>query len=143
MPAQPHERAAVVSTIDPANLNNNTSTGDAVDMSKFRSAMFILALGANDSTVDFKLTECATSGGSYTDITGKAITQETGGDEDNLQFVICVRAEELSSGMRYVKPSVTVGNGTTNLGCVIGLGLEPRYGPASDDDLSSVDQIIV
>lgn len=142
MPTQPSERAAVVSVIDPANLNNATTVGDAVDMSKFHEAMFILAIGANDSTVDFKLTECATSGGSYTDISGKAITQETGGDDDNLQWVINLKASELSAGMRYVKPSVTIGNGTTNLGCVVGIGLCPRYAPGSDDDLASVDQMV-
>jgi len=142
MHSQPSERVAVVSVIDPANLNNATTVGDAVDMSDFHEAIFILAMGAVDSTIDFKLTESATSGGVYTDISGKAITQETGGDDDNLQWVINLKAVELGSGMRYVKPSVTVGNGTTNLGCVVGLGLRPRYGPASDDDLASVDQIV-
>lgn len=142
MQSQPSERAAVVSVIDPANLNNATTVGDAVDMSLFHEAMFILAMGANDAAVDFSLTESATSGGSYTAISGKAITQETGGDDDNLQWVINLKSSELSAGMRYVKPSVTIGNGTTNLGCVIGIGLRPRFAPASDDDLASVDQIV-
>ncbi len=142
MQSQPSERAAVVSVIDPANLNNATTVGDAVDMSRFHEAIFILAMGAVDAAIDFKLTESATSGGTYTDITGKAITQETGGDDDNLQWIINLKAEELSAGMRYVKPSVTIGNGTTNLGCVIGLGLRPRHAPGSDDDLASVDQIV-
>jgi hypothetical protein len=142
MENQPGERMAVVGTIDPFNGNNATTLSDAVDMSKFHEAVFILSIGANDSTVDFKLTESATSGGSYTDITGKAITQEAGGDDDNKQWVISLKSEELSSGKQFVKASVTIGNGTTNLISLVALGLRPRFAPASDDDLASVSQIV-
>ena len=45
MNSQPSERMAVVATIDPANHNNSTQTSDAVDMSKFHEAIFILLAG--------------------------------------------------------------------------------------------------
>ena len=142
MSSQPSERAAVVATIDPANHNNSTQTSDAVDMSLFHEAMFILIAGTNDSTIDFKLQESDSAGGSYSDISGKSITQETGGDEDNKQWIINLKSEELSAGKQFVKASVTLGNGTTNFVGLVGLGLNPRFAPASDDDLASVSQII-
>lgn len=143
MESWPDERAAVCATIDPFNGNNAATASDAIDMSKFGEALFVLLIGACDSTVDFKLQESANSdGSSASDLSGKVITQETGGDDDNKQWVISVKSEELSSGKRYVKALVTIGNGTTNLIAVVGLGMRPRFGPASDDDLSSVSQIV-
>lgn len=141
-PSQPSERMAVMATIDPANLNNSTATSDAVDMSKFDEAIFILIAGAIDNTVDFKLEQSDASGfgSGVSDVTGKAITQETGGDDDNKQWVINLKAEEMTK--RYVRASVTVGNGTTNIAGLVGLGLRPRYAPASNHDLASVSQII-
>src|SRR5262245_28426320 len=143
MESWPDERAAVCATIDPFNGNNAATASDAIDMSKFGEAMFILLAGAIDHTVDFKLQESANSdGSSASDISGKAITQESGGDDDNKQWVISVKSEELSAGKRYVKALATIGNGTTNLIACVGLGVRPRFGPASDDDLASVSQII-
>lgn len=141
MQARPSERVAVCATVDPVNGNNAATSSDAVDMSKFHSAMFILTMGVIDATVDFKLQESATSGGSYTDITGKAITQFAATD-DGKQAVINLRSDELGAGKRYVKAVVTVGNNTSSLVSVICLGLDPRHGPASDDDLATVAQII-
>jgi hypothetical protein len=145
MQSQPSERAAVVATIDPANHNNSTVNSDYVDLSKFHEAMFILQLGAVDNTVDFKLRESRdTSGTGEQDMTGKAITQLTGTD-DNKVAIINVKANELTAQpnpYRYVRASATVGNGTTNIISCVGLGMRPRIGPGSDDDLADVAQII-
>ena len=46
MQAQPSEQVAVVAKVNPANNNNSAANSDAVDMSKFREAMFALILGA-------------------------------------------------------------------------------------------------
>src|SRR5262245_23290463 len=140
MQSWPHEQAAVVAKINPANNNNSTQNSDSVDLSKFHAAMFILLLGSVDSTNDFKLQESADAS-SWSDLSGKSITQMTGTD-DNKVAVISVRNDELSSGKRYVRCVNTVGNGTTNLTAAVGLGLFPRYGPANDDDLAAVAQIV-
>ena len=136
----PHERAILAATIDPANNNNASFNTDNVDMSKFHEAMFVLVLGAVDTTIDFKLQESA-DGSSFSDISGKAITQ-MGGTDDNKQAIVSLKSEELSSGKRYVRGRLTVGNGTTNICCVVGLGMRPRFGPASDDKLTKVAQVV-
>ena len=136
-----HEKAGVVSTIDPANYNNSTQNTDYVDISKFSEVLFVVALGAVDSTTDFKLREAQDTGGTgEQDLTGKAMTQ-LGAADDNKQVVVSVKAEELSNNYRYVRGRLTVGNGTTNIVAVVGLGV-PRYAPATDDDLSSVAQVV-
>lgn len=136
----PHEQAAVAAKINPANNNNSTQNSDAVDLSKFHAAMFVLLLGSVDSTNDFKLQESADAA-SWSDLSGKTITQ-LGATDDNKAAVISVRSDELSAGKRYVRCVNTVGNGTTNQTAAVGLGFFPRYGPANDDDLAAVAQIV-
>ena len=138
-----HEVAGVVGTVDPANKNNSTSLTDAIDMSKFSEVMFVVLTGDMDNTLDFKVQEAATSGGSYSDLSGKAVTQLAAhaSNNDNKQLIVSVKSEELSAGKQFVKGSLTIGNGTTNICGVVALGV-PRYAPATDDDLSDVVQVV-
>jgi hypothetical protein len=137
----PYERAAVVATTDPANINGSTVTSDAVDMSKYHEALFIILLGAVDAAITAKLQEASTSGGSYSDISGKAITA-LGGSDDNKQVVINLKSSELTPSKSFVKLSITSASGTTNIVGSVALGMRPRFGPGSDDDLSSVAEIV-
>lgn len=54
-----------------------TMTATAVDGRGFDRACFIIAVGAmtNTATLDAKITDCATSGGSYANTAGTALTQ--------------------------------------------------------------------
>lgn len=156
MNSLPSERAAVLATIDPDNYSDGTQTSDWADMSKFETAMAIAMTGtiagaATNGTVNFKLQQATSSGGAGAkDITGKAITAltEDGTDSDK-QAIINVRGEELDvdGGFRYVAMVATLldagspTEATYDFGAVL-LGFDPRYGPASDNDLASVDEIV-
>tara|TARA_R110000824_G_scaffold122689_2_gene280048 strand:+ start:53 stop:499 length:447 start_codon:yes stop_codon:yes gene_type:complete len=140
----PTERAAIVATVDPANTGAGATDTDEVDHSQWNTTQWTLMLGtmASTSTVDFKLQSASSSGGSFSDITGKAITQLTeAGSDDNKQVVINLRADELTSGDRYVKGVVTVA-AAASWASVLTLGFDARHAPASDNDLSSVDEIV-
>lgn len=142
MESWPHERAAVVGKIDPADANDSTVNTDYVDMSKFHEALFIFQLGAVDITVDCLVRESTnTSDGGGQTLSGKSATQLTGND-DNKVVVISVKSEELSNGYRYLRGRMTVGNGTNNFVSAVALGMRPRIAPASDDDLAAVAQIV-
>jgi hypothetical protein len=145
MTSQPSERIAVVGTVDPQTVANTEQLTDAVDMSKWHEAMFVLLLGNMAAeTIDFKLMESDTAGGTYTDISGKAITQLAAHatNNDNKQAVINLKAEELGTGKRYVKARVITGGATGGPAAVLALGVRPRFGPASDDDSADVVQIV-
>lgn len=147
------ERLAIVSVIDPDDRASSTTAGDAIDMSVHRKLVFIVMTGVMDTTagartVDFVLTECATSGGSYTQISGKSITQLTGAS-GNKQAVVNLDASELTAGYRYVKGSLRVG-GVTGTGanetCVLTLAGHSRFSDAVTTtvygDLASVSEIV-
>src|SRR3954453_4436573 len=142
MMSQPSDRAGVAGESDPQNGNNNTLNTDYVDMSKWHEAMFIFQAGSIDSTVDCLVREStSTSDGGGQTLSGKSATQLTASD-DNKVVVINFKAEELSTGYRYLRGRMTAGNGTTNLVSAVALGLKPRFGPATDDDLATVAQVV-
>lgn len=83
-------------------------TSAAIDTFGYNSAMFVIenaaATGSPSSyTVDAKVQECATSGGSYADVSGATITQITA-DNKSAQ----IRVEGLgTSRLRYLKLVIT------------------------------------
>jgi len=140
MMAQPSEKLIVAGKIDPKNGNNSTQNTDVVDMSKFREALLVVQTGSSDSTVDAKLQESNDPGfaSGNSDISGKAITQLSA--QSNKVVLINLKAEKMTK--RYLRGVVTVGNGTTNLVAAVLLGVKPAFGPASDDKLAAVAQIV-
>ena len=142
------EKAAIVATIDPDVLTAAAHSSDYVDMGKFEQLMAIVLVGTlgASATFDFKLQQATDSSGTgVKDITGKSITQKTQASPDasDTQAIVNLRAEDLDmdNGFRYVKGVLTVATASSDGGAVL-LGLNPRNGPASDNDLASVDEIV-
>lgn len=136
-----HEEWAIVATVDPVDANNADSDSDEVDMSKFHEVMVIIMLGVlNDSATNtVTIKDSPTSGGSFTAISGKS--QAITGTDDAKQFVISVRADEMNAGARYLK--VTQDNSAhSQLTAILVLG-RPRFLPATDEDLSTVQTPVV
>jgi len=141
------EYLAIVATIDPDAYATGTQLSDAIDMQDHVQVMFIVQLGTiknSAATVEFYVMECASSGGTYTRLSGKNMTALTGSANNDEQIVINVRADELGTGMRYLKGSLRVSTDTDAGLLVIG---QPRYSHAvtttSYGDLASVSEIVV
>lgn len=136
-----YEQWAIVATIDPVDANNADTSTDEIDMANYSELMAIISVGAiaSSGTFDFLLEAASSSGGSFTTITGKSITQLTDSD-DNKQVVMGLNAEELATGKRYVRGTMA-NSAHAQLVSVVILG-KPKYGPAREWDLSSVDEIV-
>ena len=140
------ERAAVAAVIDPDNNSAAAYTSAYVSMSTFNQRLAIVQTGTlgSSATVDFKLVQATDSSGtSVKDISGKAITQLVKASNDDDQAVINCRSEELdvANGFDYVAMTLTVGTATSDASAIM-LGMSPRYAPASDNDLASVQEIV-
>ena len=147
------EQVAVLAAIDPDEYTAADATpvlSGAVDMSKWGALMAVISLGdvAATVSVDAKFTQATTAAGTYKDVSGTSITTLGGGD-DNKQVVINLLAEDLdmTNGYDNVKLSVTVSDSASPDAakadvCATVLGFYPRFGPASDNDLSTVDEIV-
>jgi len=147
--ALPSEVGALCATIDPDVYTAAAYTSDYIDMGLFERAQFIVlagTLGAS-ATIDASIVQAtdAAGTGSKALTTAKAITQMTqaGTDQSDTQAVINVLAEDLdmANDFSFCAITVTVGTATSDMGA-IGLGFNPRYAPASDNDLASVGEIV-
>lgn len=144
----PSEAAAVVATIDPDAYTAATTVSDYADMGLFERVMIIISVGtmASTATLDAVVKQATTSAGAGAKnlTTSKAITQLTqaGGDSDK-QVIINVLAEDLdmANNFDHCAISVTGATAASDYGVVV-LGFNPRYAPASDNDLASVDEIV-
>jgi len=141
------EVVAVLGTIDPDVTVASTVVSDYVDSADFESIMGIVMAGTlgTSATVDAKLRQATDSSGTgVKDITGAAITQLTdAGTDSDKQAIIELRPEDLDldGGFQFVCLSITVAVATSDVAGIV-LGVHPRVGPASDNDLASVDEIV-
>lgn len=145
--ALPSERVAVLAVIDPDANAAGAITSAYGDLTKFGTAMAVIMAGTlgTSGTLDAKLVQATDSAGTGSkDISGKAITQLTqAGTDSDKQAVINVRAEDLdiANGFTHVAITMTTATATSDSGAIL-LGLDPRSAPASDNDASSVDEIV-
>lgn len=145
---RPSDVAAIAAVIDPDVTPASTVTSDWVSMADFEKIMAIVLAGTlgSSATLDAKLEQATDSSGTGAkDISGKAITQLTqaGTDDSDKQAIINCRADELDvdNDFTHVRLSITVATATSDAGGMI-LGFNPRFGPASDNDLASVAEIV-
>ena len=104
----------------PNDVVTATGTGSAVDLQGYEGDIAVLLdaeAGGSGVTYAVKLTESATSGGSYTDVSGGGFTT-TSANTASVQKIY-VNASNLK---RYVKVSITVAGGT-GAGAVSVMGL--------------------
>ena len=77
-------RVSFNQALAPVSKSAGTTTSSAIDLTGYSNASLFVSIGviSSSGTVDCKVQASATSGGSYADITGAAITQATqaGGD---------------------------------------------------------------
>jgi hypothetical protein len=142
MPSQPSERAGVVGRIDPQTVANTQLYTDVIDMSKWREVMGIALLGNMASeTIDFKAYTCDNDGSNATALVSATQLAASASANDNKQIVINLRSEHVTNTKRYVKFGLVTGGATGGPACVVAIGLRPVFGPATDDDLSSVVEV--
>lgn len=143
---KPSQRVGILGAIDSQSANAAKSTGwiAAANFFNFLALIAVGALGAS-ATVDAKLEQATSAAGADAkDITGKAITQLTkAGTDDNKQVLINLKQDELdiANGFTHFRLTVTPAVAASQIfGCV--MGLDPRYNSASDNDATTVDEIV-
>ncbi len=137
------QQLAVVDKLDPVSQAAATVLGTAIDMSLHRKVVFIIDVGAfgASATVDAKIQASATSGGTYADVSGKAIVQMLAAGGNNKVVKLEISAQEVTSGSRFIKLSITVGTAATLLSYVA-LAASDRYEPSNLYDLAAVTQTV-
>lgn len=142
--SKPSERAAIVGVIDPQTVVNSEVFTDVVDMSKFQQALVLCFLGNMASeTIDLTLYYCDSDGNNAVELKAATQLSASASANDNKQLAINLDAQELAAlNKRYVKAGLVTGNSSGGPACVVILGMQPRFGPANDNDLASVAEIV-
>jgi len=138
------EALPIVACIDPDAYGTGSQVGDEIDMLYFERVIFVVMAGTLGAlaTLDFRVQEATTSGGAFSNLTGKAITQLTqAGTDSDKQAIVEVKADELTPNYRYLRGILTIGVATSDAG-MVALADTARWKPGSDLDLASVDEIV-
>jgi hypothetical protein len=142
----PSARAGVLAVINPQSAGAGTITTGWMDMQRHFALLAILAVGTMGAggTVDAKIEQAKDgTGAGAKDVAGSAITQLTkASGDDNKQAVVNLRQEDLdkNGAYRFARLTVTVGAAASFLAATL-VGLDPRYGAATANDATSVDEI--
>ena len=116
------QQSKFVTAIKPAAiLDNASATADVIDCRGFDYATIVVQLGATDIALTaLKVQNCATSGGSYADITGATFAGGSGMGDATLALPsatddgqTCVFQIDLRGKNPFLKLVVTFGDGST------------------------------
>lgn len=113
----------------------------AVDLGAVRQVAFLVDSGTlgSSATLDFQLLGSATSGGSYTAITGTAITTITASNKYAIVSTTNEYINELALGYRYIKGQVTIGTATSTVAVTV-IASDTEFEPAARLNAASVVQ---
>jgi hypothetical protein len=143
---KPSQRVSIVGAIDPQSASTAKTSAwiDATTFHNYLAAITVGALGAS-ATVDAKIQQATdASGTGAKDVTGKAITQLTkAGTDDNKQVLINLKQEDLdiNGAFKFFQLSITPATAASLIQAVV-LGVDPRYGAATDNDATTVDEVV-
>lgn len=141
------QKAKYVVAVAPAAIIDNTSaTVATIDCVDATYAEVILQLGATDIALTaLKITECDTSGGTYTDVTGATFNGGVDTDGNTLALPsatddnqTCVFQLDLIGRKRYLRVVATFGDGSTG-GFIAGIARLSGLGyvPSVDTSLAN------
>lgn len=138
---------AIVGAINPASTAAGTSASGWIKADKFAKYLAILQSGVlgSSATLDCKLQQATDgSGTGVKDVAGKSITQLVKATDDNKQVELGLTPSELdyANGFHWFRVLATVGTATSLISGVV-LGLDPKYGPASENDATTVAQVVL
>lgn len=137
-----NDHIAVVDVIDPQAITAGATgvlTG-AIDMKDYSKVMAIISSGTlgTSGTLDASWTGCATSGGTYAAVTGKAITQLVKASNDNDIVVLeCSEEAAAAQGFRYLKLKVVAGTANATSAAVV-VGVPANFIVANNADVVEV-----
>lgn len=140
------DQVAVIAAIDPDAAGTGDQTSDWAFAGDFHTLMAVIQTGTmgTSATIDAKLQQATDSSGTGAkDISGAAISQLVKASNDDDQAIISLQVDalDLDNGFDHVAIVLSVGTATSDCSAVL-LGCSPRVGPADENDLDSVVEVV-
>uniref|UniRef100_C5CJP8 Uncharacterized protein n=1 Tax=Variovorax paradoxus (strain S110) TaxID=543728 RepID=C5CJP8_VARPS len=141
----PSERLAVAAVVAPGARAAGAGNSGWVDTALYSRLMGVISTGTlgASATVDAKWQSATDSSGTgAADIAAGQPTQIVKATGDNKQVVMNLDVNRLPDRTkRFVRLVLTVGTATSDAGAIV-FGVDPRHGPASDNDATTVAQVV-
>lgn len=145
---KPSQRTSIVGTVDPQSASSVKTSGwiDATTFHNFLAMIMVGAIG-DGATLNGKLQQATDSGGTGAkDVTGKAMTQLSGDitpPDSSKQVLLDLKQEDLdfANGFKWFRLSITPATAATLIGGIV-MGLDSRYGFATDNDATTVAEVV-
>jgi hypothetical protein len=141
------QRLALANGIAPQTLNNARLFSDGIDMQKAHRALFILSMGAVTAggSISAWLQESADNSswtandtaGAFSN-SGAANVSQTGLTTANNEITFEVRADQLTTGKRYVRLEIKETGSQNVLVCVVAFSDEANHKPGNASNGANV-----
>jgi hypothetical protein len=139
------QRLALAAGDPPFTMNNTRHSTDGIDMLASHKAIFVLSIGANAGSISAWLQESADnsswtandSAGAFAN-SGAANVSQTGLTTANKIYTFEVRADQLTTGKRYVRLQIKEVNSANVITCVTAWGDEGVHKPNNANNASAV-----
>lgn len=142
------QRIALANGIAPQTLNNGRLSSDGIDLSKASRAIFILSIGAvvSGGSINWYLQESADNSSWTANDTAGAFSKSQGNNTSatglttaNKLETIEVRADQLTSGKRYVRLQIKETGSQNVLVAVVAYSDDGRQKPNNANNGANVD----
>lgn len=103
----PETSLKVVGSVDPVELTASSTSITGTDTLQFEwitVSMYVGTVTGTTPTMDLKMQECDTLGGTYADISGAAFTQVIASNDDTL-YIARIKASNVE---RFLRPHITI-----------------------------------
>jgi hypothetical protein len=139
------QRLALMNGIAPQTLNNATLNTDGIDLQLSHKIMFVLSIGANAGSISAWLQESADNStwtangqaGAFANSGANNVSQ-TGLTTANKEYTFEVRADQLTTGKRYVRLQIKEVNSQNVLVAVVAWGDEGVHKPNNANNGANV-----
>jgi len=120
--------------VAPGALTTGDYPATFIDVAQFERFAFVIDLGAVGATsIDMKVVQAtAAAGTGKKDVTGAAITQLDGDDDNKSALIeVAVNKLDINNGFRYVAVTLTRSGGSSNTGAITFYGVNPDVAPVT------------
>lgn len=137
------EQAAVLAW-STGTASSTPLAGTAASLAKFGKALVIFRTGDMAAeTIDCIVERCESNGSSNATLKSATQLAAHASNNDSKVIVVAVDANELAgTDQEHIRGKITTGGATGGTCSIAVVGLEPRYGPAGDNDDSAVVEIV-
>jgi hypothetical protein len=133
----------LLNTEDYVDVASYPASGSFIDVSNFKSFMFLILAGALDSALTFQVQQATAVNGTPKDVTGAVVVVGATGDDKWYSIEVQTNKLDINNDYRYVTLKSTGAAGTNDYAALVFIGSNPGEKPVTQGaDKGSIVSIV-